>query len=108
MLLTEEQARTKWCPHVRHAVVTSRDLPASATANRENGEHYGCGPTDCISAECMAWNWTDQRGPGPITTQAGPVEAVTGHRWYAAGDGSDLWGLFPLLGCCGLSSRAGG
>jgi hypothetical protein len=47
--MTEEEARQKWCPHVR---VASAD---DATVNRG-----GAGPHEaicCIASACMAWRW---------------------------------------------------
>lgn len=61
MLLTEEQARTKWCPHSRQIGVTSRDNGTCATVNREGPEHYGADNCLCIASGCMAWQfgtWT--------------------------------------------------
>ena len=47
-MMTEAEAREKWCPHVRFSqwaegIVNNRgDL---------NGKH------NCLASECMAWRW---------------------------------------------------
>jgi hypothetical protein len=45
--MTEEQARTKWCPMVRfqHQLGTNRDACF---------DHAG---THCIGSDCMMWRW---------------------------------------------------
>ena len=55
--MTEEEARTKWCPMVRLAWQVNPDRPHDAiTANR-----WGSGqPIDvatCIGSACMMWRW---------------------------------------------------
>jgi hypothetical protein len=46
--MTEDEARKKWCPHVRFSqwaegIINNRgDL---------NGKH------DCLASKCMAWRW---------------------------------------------------
>ncbi|AWJ93269.1 hypothetical protein Sp245p_25945 (plasmid) [Azospirillum baldaniorum] len=61
MLMTEEQARTKWCPHARQTGVTNRDGGMCATANRAGSEHYGVENCNCIASGCMAWRWVRVR-----------------------------------------------
>jgi hypothetical protein len=50
---TEEQARTKWCPHVR---------VSDGSWNRKwslNTDGKGQERARCIASECMAWRWFD-------------------------------------------------
>jgi hypothetical protein len=49
MYLTEEEARTKWCPQQR-APQGRGDY-----TNREGFETSTC----CIASECMMWRWFD-------------------------------------------------
>jgi hypothetical protein len=55
--MTEDEARTKWCPFVRAAIisVTANDIPphnrASSSSNPDiNG-------INCIASDCMMWRW---------------------------------------------------
>jgi len=49
--MTEDEAKTKWCPHVRQ----SNGYKEGFSKNRESSG----APTDarCIASECMAWRW---------------------------------------------------
>lgn len=46
MLMTEQEARTKWCPHYR-----------IFAGNSETGDNRPNGPFNprCIASDCMAW-----------------------------------------------------
>ena len=68
MLLTEKQAKTKWCPHVR--IVTNRKIDDrhfindEASYNRiviDDLKGTAIVPkrvfTNCIASECMMWKW---------------------------------------------------
>lgn len=60
MIVTEEEAKAKWCRHVRHAEA------GGGSWNRANWEDGDVLNTDhnngrfactCIGAKCMAWRW---------------------------------------------------
>lgn len=53
MMLTEDQARTKWCPHVREL------MDDAASANRDYKGGLGNIAARCIASECMQWRWRD-------------------------------------------------
>lgn len=57
MTLTEDEAKTKWCPMARVPILDcSRAIPVTVAANRD---HYG-DPTAsgcCIASGCMLWTW---------------------------------------------------
>lgn len=61
MIVTEEEAKTKWCPESRKLVqiITAKDRnPIDATSANRSSED---GPiTSCIGSACMAWQWLDQ------------------------------------------------
>ena len=53
MILTAEEAKTKWCPFARVAA------QGGAGVNR----HVGASPSTwphCITDSCMAWRWWNQ------------------------------------------------
>ncbi len=52
MLMTEQEARTKWCPHYRQ--YQGEDGTGD---NRPNG---GFNPR-CIASDCMAWRFADDK-----------------------------------------------
>ena len=108
MLLTEEQARAKWCPHA--AVVQyayNEDAPAPApSGNRElfTTGAFKCsnslnGAALCIASECMAWRW-----------DASIQELPTMDFWLRTDD-KTLGGVevkrSEARGFCGLAGQAG-
>lgn len=60
--MTEEEAKTKWCPFSRD--VTGAAM-AMASFNRPFGPDYAASATcHCIGSACMAWRATDnEAGP---------------------------------------------
>ena len=88
MMLTEEEAKTKWCPFVR-AMLTNIarpniDIfgPAVATVNSRQVPE---GETRCIASGCMAWRWGKGTiiveyplHPGPGWTKIGETKAGAG------------------------------
>lgn len=50
MILTEEEAKTKWCPYVRVEYGTTSGL---------NRDGLGCAADTaiCLASGCMAWRW---------------------------------------------------
>lgn len=59
--MTEDEAKTKWCPFARQAALLSRETGECATANRDGGNHYGVDNVNCIGAACMAWRVTREQ-----------------------------------------------
>lgn len=64
MLLTEQQAKTKWCPHARVIRWETTNEPDRSTdhliggVNRDAlGRTKNPGSCRCIAGECMAWRW---------------------------------------------------
>jgi len=61
--MTEDQAKTKWCPFVRWNVTRDGDNSFQRWNNRASGlddDANGC----CITSDCMAWCATDNEfGP---------------------------------------------
>lgn len=52
-LLTEEEAKTKWCPY---ATIFSEDSRHLETAQLPGGFVSA----RCIASECMAWRWEEE------------------------------------------------
>jgi hypothetical protein len=62
--MTEDEAKTKWCPHVRHTALPMSNGDAAVYDNRscEVAFHVaGC----CIASACMAWRWINPDSEAP-------------------------------------------
>jgi hypothetical protein len=63
MLLTEEEARGKWCPFSRKAYKFSQGFesgPFSGACSFNRGNRQNC---DCIASSCTSWRlWDSLRG----------------------------------------------
>ncbi len=53
-MLTEEQAKEKWCPFAR---VVIGDEVARASGNRFTSGHYHNEAARCLGSGCMLWKW---------------------------------------------------
>lgn len=56
-MLTEEEAKTKWCPHVR--VLASTDGAKAGVNMILTGDDLlpDRSKSNCIASACMAWRW---------------------------------------------------
>lgn len=54
MLITEEEAKTKWCPES-----VARVYEAPINRARDGEERYVEPYTRCLASGCMAWRWWD-------------------------------------------------
>ena len=81
MLVTEQEAMHRWCPHARQLSETSR-------GNYQTGfnRHDGNDIPSCIAASCMAWRFAEPK-------KLRDIDLVT----------SDVVENAPRLGYCGLS-----
>jgi len=67
MLLTEEGARTKWCPQARVFDVSGTNSAAAINRydedvpSKNNGADEDSLPPSarCVGSNCMAWRWGD-------------------------------------------------
>jgi hypothetical protein len=84
--MTEDEAKTKWCPQARCAAENVRGhLLDAAGFNRMNHDAgWTSAGSRCIASDCMAWRWSPRYGTNPEN----PAEAMT---------------LPPTDGYCGLS-----
>lgn len=83
--MTEDEAKTKWCPHVHY---TSPSNSERAYSNRPAG---GLDDSLCLGSACMAWRLTVD------PTKDWHSEARDGHR--------ERHGRFVPQGYCGLAGR---
>lgn len=114
--MTEQEAKTKWCPFARFKFASTSDGPA---CNREGGPSIGedtggtnpwlLSGTRCIGSACMAWRW-DKRCVEHIRQATRPA----GEGWAEAPTSMNL-GEFPeerawqkdmpATGFCGLAGK---
>lgn len=52
MVLTEKEARTKWCPFTRVKYLNSE---VSFNRYKENKDSHKVSGANCIASECMVW-----------------------------------------------------
>ena len=57
--MTEDEAKTKWCPMTR---VQNFSMDRSGAINRSN---FDAGNTLCIASKCMMWRWHDPQYAEP-------------------------------------------
>lgn len=96
--MTEEEAKTKWCPSVRVSGVGTFDNGEWST-NRDDAvkQENLC----CIGSACMAWRW---HGP----EDAGPNEDYVLAKDHPSADPSFIGGQRKLRfpsGYCGLAGK---
>lgn len=58
MLLSEEEAKTKWCPMVRTHIAVNVDYYRIRTATGP-AVNKGTNKALCIASDCMMWRWGD-------------------------------------------------
>lgn len=103
-MMTEEEAKTKWCPFSRQldAVYTNVDgIPtAGGTVNRDyvGNPHNQC---LCIGSKCMAWRikvYTLQLSRGGKPVDDSWVSGIE----YIAASGKEMTAWHKKHGYCGL------
>lgn len=57
--MTEDDAKTKWCPAVRMVTETSITFPMTTREDRVGDQPQGA-VTRCIGSGCMAWRRSSQ------------------------------------------------
>jgi hypothetical protein len=58
-MLSEEEAKKKWCPHVQVSVSTGID-GTEQDDNRNSMQLDFSRQPICIASKCMAWRWCDE------------------------------------------------
>ena|SRR3990167_11273489 len=98
-MLTEDEAKTKWCPWVRFVTPSAED---NAPRNRLSAE-YPERIEDwnrCIGSACMMWRWTEK--PNPDWKPDSPMP------WYPQEHPDDKPALYiedKTRGYCGLAGK---
>jgi hypothetical protein len=57
-MMTEDEAKTKWCPMVRLAPLGPGESYKKSTNRMGKGDPDSC----CIASDCMAWRCIDREG----------------------------------------------
>lgn len=103
--MTEDEAKTKWCPHA----VASHTNPRNGFDGRG-----GLAVHPCIGSACMAWRWlpllADEAFKNAVIKAAGDIGDKTENRHKAAAHviaNRAAYGLptQPFDGFCGLAGR---
>ena len=64
-MVTEDEAKTMWCPFVRHADVDIYTFNRGGGDNFLNEHPNNQGSVcNCIGSKCMAWRWNPESGGG--------------------------------------------
>lgn len=58
--MTEEEAKTKWCPQARVATYATDGDQMMTAANKTSGGEIRTGAR-CIASACMAWRWSEAK-----------------------------------------------
>lgn len=79
-MLTEDEAKAKWCPFARICVSEKDGSEASVAsfnriAHRQTSNLLTPHAANCIASACMAWRWAS---PTPIILDDGSEET---HEW---------------------------
>ena len=61
--MTEDEAKTKWCPFVRWAGSTDKPIDARAFGNNRGRIDKNQHNPHCIGSACMTWRWDETRNP---------------------------------------------
>ena len=73
--MTEDEAKTKWCPEVRTGLVSGMAVNRHVAdgPHSPNGVYH---ETRCIGSSCMAWRWSVQNNAtGEVVQQQSRVAA---------------------------------
>lgn len=104
MLITEQEAKTKWCPAARTAGTVANH---SEVANRglSDDDMNACG---CVGSACMWWCWAGpEMGRVRVKGQSRlvPLEILRADAVLEK-DEALHYDLEPRLGFCGVAGRA--
>lgn len=55
--MTEQEAKTKWCPMVRSSSFSNNAPYAESAVNRNDAGKTDEQRFSCIASDCMLWEW---------------------------------------------------
>ncbi len=58
--MTEQEAKTKWCPFVRYVVIHQETNAAVNRWMSTSDKQLNPEPAHCIGSDCMAWRQTSE------------------------------------------------
>ena len=89
MLLTEEEAKTKWCPNSRFSVADGEHGVNRWWSAKTDDGPYSVNPEACrcIASRCAAWRWGEFIGPYGYTASRECTLAPTPTRGYCGAFG---------------------
>lgn len=106
--MTEDEAKTKWCPHARALFVgNAGPHPPSNRFGTTHGpgtpERWNSNPegSRCIASACMAWRW--EKVPNPDWKPQGNQMAMWPPTNPYAGDPAHVFST--TNGRCGLAGQ---
>lgn len=100
--MTEEQAKTKWCPHVRYKSSRGEGINRwqEGMDAQHNPEH-----SRCIGSACMAWRAVEF--PDTMTRKPGEAPPPEADGWtkFSEGPGGAAYTRIRREGYCGLAGK---
>lgn len=93
--MTEEEAKTKWCPMVR----SPGWVVDGAMGNRDHRGGWTGGDC-CVASECMMWRWRQVKNPDYV-----PVHPMLSVAPQHPADQPVPWRDSNTHGYCGLAGR---
>lgn len=88
MILSEEEAKMRWCPQAR-SIGRSTDVGNNQrTFSGYNRDHESGNMPACIASSCMFWRWSEEK-------KIRDIDLVT----------SDVVDLPPRRGYCGIADK---
>lgn len=96
MMLTESEAKQRWCPFAR--VTNPWNRPGFNRYEDAGGHQSSTTEAACIGSACMAWRWAESIGGEIVWT-----EVVNNGTVYAKPTG--LKHEAPTQGYCGLAGK---
>jgi hypothetical protein len=99
--MTEDEARTKWCPMFRASISVGPTDASEIVTNQDHNADHRLGR--CLASGCMAWRHEFPSGE-TITLQSDSIPPGPGWGVAASGpDGTTVWQ--QLSGYCGLAGK---